>query len=136
MKKIMSFVFGLVFLGAFLFPAIDPGNLTLRGLAGNGWYSFDYDEGRAVVLLVDYTKGDETQINIEVGYTFSPWTSKTVMLSERGSDDVAGNVKLIMNANGIRIFYFETIQAKGTIFFHVYPTGSLTGTVNLGAELK
>jgi hypothetical protein len=136
MKKIYSMIFGLVFLGVFLFPAIDPGNLTLRGLAANGWYSFDYDNGKDVVLMVDYTKGSETQINIEIGYTFSPWTSKTVMLSERGSDDVASNVKLIMNATGTRVFYFETIQPKGTIFFRVYPTGTLAGTVNLGVELK
>jgi hypothetical protein len=136
MKKLLSMIFGLMFLGAFLFPAINAGNLTLRGIAANGWYSFDYDNGKDVVLLVDYTKGSETQLNIEIGYTFTPWTSKTVMLSERGSDDVAGNVKLVMSASATRIFYFETIQQKGTILFRVYSTGSLSGTVNLGAELR
>lgn len=135
MKKILSIICGLVFVGAFLFPAVDAGNLTLQGIAANGWYSFAYPDGaKAVVLMVDYTKGDETQLNIDVGYSFSPWTSKTALLSERGSDNVLGNWTVVMNANAVRLIYIETVQRKGTIFFHVYPTGTLTGTVNLGAE--
>jgi hypothetical protein len=135
MKKLFSMIFGCVFLGALLFPAIDAGNLTTLS-AVNGWYSFDYDGGKAVVLMVDYTKGTETQLNIEIGFTFTPWTPKTVMLSERGSDNVVSNVKLVMNATSARIFYIETPRTKGKVLFRVYSTGTLAGTVNLGAELK
>jgi hypothetical protein len=137
MKKILSIICGLLFLGAILFPAIDPGNLTLRGIAANGWYSFDYPDGaKAVVLLVDYTKGSETQLNIDIGFSFVPWTSKTALLSERGSDNVMGNVQCVLSATAVRLIYVETVQQKGTVFFHVYPTGTLTGTVNLGIEAK
>jgi hypothetical protein len=135
MKKLITFICGLLFIGAFLFPAIDAGNLTTLSVA-NGWYSFDYDSGKAVVLMVDYTKGTETQINIEIGFTFTPWTSKTVMLSERGSDDVVSNVKLVLDATAPRLFYIETPRTSGKILFRVYSTGTLAGTVNLGAELK
>ena len=136
MKKIMSFVFGLVFLGAFIFPAINAGNLTTVN-AVTGWYSFDYTSGtKAVVLRVGYTKGSETQVNIEIGEALRPWTRDPVMLSDRGADDVAANVKLIVNATAERYFYIETVRTSGTMFFHVYSTGALAGTVLLNAEEK
>lgn len=136
MKKIFSTILGLIFLGAFLFPAVNAGNLTTVD-AVNGWYSFAYTTGtKAVVLMVGYTKSTETQINIEIGEAFRPWTNSIVMLSDRGSDDVTANVKLVMNATAVRYFYIETARDNGTMYFHVYPTGVLAGTVLLNAEEK
>lgn len=136
MKKIMSFIFAVLLLGVFAFPAVNAGNLTTVN-ASTGWYSFTYTDGtKAIVLRVGYTKGSETQVNIEIGEALRPWTRDPVMLSERGADDVAGNVKLIVNATAERYFYIETVNPSGTMFFHVYPTGVLAGTVLLNAKEK
>jgi len=133
MKKLLSVLCAILFLGAFLFPAIDAGNLTSLG---SGWYSFAYEDAEWIVLLVNYTKGGETNLKVDIGYTFQPWTSKAVMLSQRGSDNVLGDVQCIMDATAVRAIVVPTIQAKGSVLFHVYPTGSLTGTVLLQAEAK
>jgi len=136
MKKLFLITTMVLFLGAGLFPAVDAGNLTTVN-ATTGWYSFAYADGaKAVILMVDYTKSTETQINIEIGEDFRPLTSKAVMLSDRGSDDVVANVKLIMNATAVRYFYIETARTSGTMYFRVYPTGVLAGTVLLNAEAK
>jgi len=133
MKKLLLGLCAMLFLGAFLFPAIDAGNLTSLG---GGWYSFAYEDAEYVMLLVNYTKGGETNLKVDIGYTFLPWTSKAVMLSERGSDDVMGDVQCILDATAVRVIIVPTIQSKGSVLFHVYPTGSLSGTVLLQAEAK
>lgn len=135
MKKLLSVVLGILFLGVFAFPAITAGNLTT---VGSGWYSFAYTSGcKYVVLMVDYTKGAETDLRIEIGYSFRPWTGKTAMLSDRSSANAFENILLIMNATAARIIPVEPVQGAGTVFFHVYTTGAtMTGTAALGAEAK
>ena len=124
MKKIMCLVLGILFLGAFVFPVITAGNLTT---VSAGWYSFAYTSGC-------YTKGAETDLRIEVGYSFRPWTSKTAMLSDRSSANAFENILLIMSSTAVRIIPVEPVQGAGTVFFHVYTTGAtMTGTAALGA---
>jgi hypothetical protein len=135
MKKLLSVLCVVLFLGVYAFPAINAGNLTTVN-ASTGWYSFAYDGGQAVVLMVDYTKGTETQLNIAIAYSFKPWTAKIVMLSERAADNVYDDVLLVLDRTRVRFVYIPTLQAKGTIYFCVFPTGSFSGTVLLNAEQK
>jgi len=135
MKKLLSIVLMVLFFGVLAFPAITAGNLTT---VSAGWYSFAYSSGcKYVVLMVDYTKGDETDLRIEIGYSFKPWTAKTAMLSDRSSANAFENILLIMNATAVRIIPVEPVQSAGAVFFHVYTSGAtMTGTAALGAEAK
>ena len=135
MKKLLSMILMVLVLGVFAFPAITAGNLTT---VGGGWYSFAYGSGcKYVVLMVDYTKGAETDLRIEIGYSFKPWTSKTAMLSDRSSANAFENILLIMNKTKTRIIPVEPVQSVGTVYFYVYTSGAtMTGTAALGAEAK
>jgi hypothetical protein len=135
MKKLLSMILMVLFFGVVTFPAITAGNLTT---VGGGWYSFAYSTGcKYVVLMVDYTKGNETDLRVEIGYSFKPWTNKTAMLSDRSSANAFGKILLIMPVTAVTIIPVEPIQATGTVSFHIYTTGAtMTGTAALGAEAK
>lgn len=96
--------------------AIDSTRLAYDATAGGWAYTLPTSlKGRAVALAVDFTKGDETQLNLAVGYQLAD-DARIYRLSERAYDDTAGDVTITLTATGKRLIPVPVPDSAAKLF--------------------
>jgi hypothetical protein len=95
-------------------------------------YSMRTSGNDEVILVVDYTKGDETTVDFTFGLNFPTFSNLEVQYQERNTSDIMENMTIKLNATGKTSIPLPV--PKCTDKLYIYPTnagGTPTGSFTL-----
>jgi len=132
MKRLFLILF--LILSSFLFSVNAISTTTLTA-DGSGWYHMHTRHHFRLNLLVEYAKGNSTQLNIQIGQRYKSTTGMTTTVTFIDSilygDGIATDDSIVMTATANRKFILYSSELSESIYFYITFTGGTTATANV-----
>jgi hypothetical protein len=104
---------------------------------GSGWYSIDVQLLKSVNWVANYVIGTSTDVTFKFAWStadaLGPGATSKIMMSDKSSLNVAGDLTVIMTAAGLRGFYLDVPKMAKKLYIQAVITGGADATVTLYA---